>query len=367
MTLRIGLSLDPLRPRFLDLALEAERIGIDSVWVAEFWGVDAFTPLAAVAAVTHRIKLATGIAQLGARTPAMLAMTALGVHQLSDGRLILGIGASGPQVMEGWHGVPFDKPVRRTRETIEIVRMIVAGERASYDGSLYRLPLPGGVGKAIRSVVQSSPIPIYVASLGPANLTLTGELADGWIGNSFFPNTANVFFDPIEAGAVAAGRTLDDVDRVVAVGVEFTEDNPESIHSAGRRHADGYAFTFGAMGSANANFYNNAFARQGYGDDVAEVQRLWAAGERDAAAARVPIEIGLGTNLIGPPEVVLERLRAYERAGVTTLRVGVQGTFDETIATLETLMDLVRSVDSKNSETSSLQAHERLGAIANDE
>jgi F420-dependent oxidoreductase-like protein len=346
VTLRIGLSLDPLRPRFLELAREAERIGIHSVWVAEFWGVDAFTPLAAVAAVTQRLKLATGIAQIGARTPAMLAMTALGVHQISDGRLILGIGASGPQVMEGWHGVPFDRPVRRTRETIEIVRMIVSGERVTYDGSLYRLPLPGGMGKAIRSVVKSSPIPLYIASLGPANLSLTGELADGWIGNSFFPETANVFFDPIEAGAIAAGRTLDEVDRAVAVGVEFTDDDPESIRAAGRRHADGYAFTFGAMGSEKANFYNDAFSRQGFGSDVIEVQRLWAAGDRDAAAARVPIEIGLGTNLIGPPAMILERLRAYELAGVTTLRVGISGPFDKAVETLETLMDLVRRAGS---------------------
>ena len=135
MTLRIGLSVDPAMPRFLDLAREAERIGVDSVWVAEYWAYDAFTPLAAIAAVTDRLRLATGIAQLGARTPAMLAMTAQGVQRLSDGRFILGIGASGPQVMEGWHGVPFDRPVQRTRETIEIVRMITAGERLAYDGS----------------------------------------------------------------------------------------------------------------------------------------------------------------------------------------------------------------------------------------
>ncbi|MEP4652992.1 MAG: LLM class flavin-dependent oxidoreductase, partial [Ilumatobacter sp.] len=212
MTIRIGLSIDPLMPRFLDLAREAERLGIDSVWVAEFWASDAFTPLAAVAAVTERIKLATGIAQLGARTPAMLAMTAQGVQTLSDGRMILGIGASGPQVMEGWHGVPFDRPVQRTRETIEIVRMITSGERLSYDGDVYRLPLPDGQGKAIRSRADTAPIPIYVASLGPTNLRLTGELADGWIGNSFFPATADAFFDPIEEGAAIAGRSAEAID-----------------------------------------------------------------------------------------------------------------------------------------------------------
>ena len=340
MTITIGLSIDPAMPRFLELAREAERIGVDSVWVAEYWAYDAFTPLAAIAAVTDRLRLATGIAQLGARTPAMLAMTAQGVQVVSDGRLILGIGASGPQVIEGWHGVAFDRPVQRTRETIEIIKMITAGERLSYDGSVYHLPLPGGAGRAIRSRAETAPIPVYVASLGPANLRLTGELADGWIGNSFFPATANAFFDPIAAGAQHAGRSLDDIDRVVAVGLDFTDDDPDAIAAAGRRHADGYAFTFGAMGSSTKNFYNDAFARQGYGDDVAEVQRLWASGDRDAAAARVPVEIGLGTNLVGPPATIRDRLVEYERSGVTTLRVGVNGAFDEKIADLETLIAL---------------------------
>ncbi len=340
MTMRIGLSVDPAMPRFIDLAREAERIGVDSVWVAEYWAYDAFTPLAAIASVTERLRLATGIAQLGARTPAMLAMTAHGVQVLSDGRLILGIGTSGPQVMEGWHGVPFDRPVQRTRETIEILRMIGDGERLEYHGSVYDLPLPESEGRAIRSRAETAPIPVYVASLGPANLRVTGELADGWIGNSFFTATADAFFEPIRAGAKSADRSLDDIDRVVAVGLDFTDDDPEAIRSAGRRHADGYAFTFGAMGSATTNFYNNAFARQGYGDDVAAVQQLWAAGDREAAAARVPIEIGLGTNLVGPPDAIRDRLVAYERSGVTTLRVGVNGSFDQKIADLETLIDL---------------------------
>jgi F420-dependent oxidoreductase-like protein len=347
MTIRIGLSLDPAMPQFLDLAREAERVGVDSVWVAEYWAYDAFTPLAAIASVTDRLRLATGIAQLGARTPAMLAMTAQGVQRLSDGRLILGIGASGPQVMEGWHGVAFDHPVQRTRETIEIVRMIASGERLAYDGSVYRLPLPEGVGRAIRSRAETAPIPLYVAALGPANLRLTGELADGWIGNSFFPATADAFFDSIREGAAAGGRSLDDVDRVVAVGLEFTADDPEAIAAAGRRHADGYAFTFGAMGSSTKNFYNDAFARQGFGDDVADVQRLWASGDREAAAARVPIEIGLGTNLVGPPELVRARLVEYERSGVTTLRVGLDGSFDQKIAALEYLIGLAADAGSE--------------------
>jgi F420-dependent oxidoreductase-like protein len=341
MTLRIGLSVDPSMPRMLDVARQAERIGVDSVWVAEYWAYDAFTPLAAIAAVTDRLRLATGIAQIGARTPAMLAMTAQGVQRVSDGRLILGIGTSGPQVMEGWHGVPFDRPMQRTRETIEILRTVFAGERLAHDGDVYRLPLPDSAGRAIRSRAEVAPIPIYIASLGPANLALTGELADGWIGNSFFTDSASTFFDPIAAGAARAGRILDDVDRVVAVSLEFTDDDPAAIEAAGRRHADGYAFTFGAMGSAGKNFYNDAFARQGYGDDVEAVRQLWASGDRDAAAARVPIEIGLGTNLVGPPDTVRRRLVDYERAGVTTLRINLGRPFDRLVAELELLLDLV--------------------------
>ncbi len=340
MTLEIGLSVDPSMPRFLDVARQSERMGVDSVWVAEYWAFDAFTPLAAIAAVTERLRLATGIAQLGARTPAMLAMTAQGVQQVSNGRLILGIGTSGPQVMEGWHGVPFDRPVQRTRETIEIVRMINAGERLDYAGAVYQLPLPDSAGRAIRSRAEVAPIPIYIAALGPANLALTGELADGWIGNSFFTDSASAFFDPIAAGAAKTGRSLDDVDRVVAVSLELTDDDPAAIEAAGRRHADGYAFTFGAMGTASKNFYNDAFARQGFGDDVEAVRQLWAAGDRAGAAARVPIDIGLGTNLVGPPHVIRQRLVDYERAGVTTLRINLNRPLDRLVSELEILLDL---------------------------
>ncbi len=342
MPLSIGLSVNPQDPQWLELAREAERTGVDSVWVPEFWAYDAFTPLAAIAARTERVRLATGIAQLGARTPAMLAMSAMSLQHISGGRFILGIGTSGPQVMEGWHGVGFSRPVRRTRETIEIIRMVAAGERLRYAGEVYRLPLPGGEGAAIRSRAEPRLVPIYIAALGPANLALTGELADGWIGNSFFTQSSEAYLGPLRAGARQAGRSLADLDLVVAVGAEFTED----IEAAGRRHAAGYAFTFGAMGSRATNFYNNAFARQGFGEDVAEVQRLWAAGDREAAAARVPIEIGLGTNLIGPPEVVRERLRAYRDCGVTTLRVTpVASDLRESITVLGTLVDLAKDVN----------------------
>ncbi|MEM9515523.1 MAG: LLM class flavin-dependent oxidoreductase [Actinomycetota bacterium] len=340
MSVRVGINAIPVGRADLDFVVEAERLGVDSVWVPEFWGYDAFTPLAALAPMTERIRLATGIVQLGARSPASLAMTAMSLQAMSGGRFILGLGVSGPQVMEGWHGVRFTKPVTRTRETIEIIRMVAAGERLRYDGDVYQLPLPDGDGKAIRSIAAPVEIPIYLASLGPANLRLTGELADGWIGNSFFAATADVFFDQIAAGAATVDRSVADVEMTVAASLEFAIDDEHAAVLA-RTHADGYAFTFGAMGSSTTNFYNQAFERQGYGDDVREVERLWRAGDRAAAAARVPLEIGRGTNLIGTDQQILDQLRAYAAAGVSTLRITLpDGSADERLAALERLLDL---------------------------
>jgi len=336
----------PFDTQGVDFILEAERMGVDSVWIPEFWAFDALTPLGFLAASTSTIRLASGIVQLGARTPAMLAMSAMSLQALSGGRFVLGIGTSGPQVMEGWHGVRFDRPVRRTRETIEIIRAITAGDRLDYQGEVYALPLPGGEGRSIRSPVAPVHVPVYVASLGPANLRMTGELADGWIGNSFFPETADVFIEPIRQGAEAAGRQLSDLELTVSVSVEFTD----NVEEAGRRHAEGYAFTFGAMGSPTRNFYNDAFARQGYGDDVREVQKLWLAGDRDAARKRVPTAIGLGTNLVGTDDIVRERLRLYRAAGIATLRVGLSSgpggdSMDVQLDRLGRLLDLVRAVN----------------------
>jgi len=322
MTLRLGVTLSGVDDDAVTFAREAERLGVDSVWAPEFWAADALTPLGYLAGLTSTIRLGTAIVQLGARTPAMLAMSAMSLQAMSHGRFVLGIGTSGPQVMEGWHGVGFDRPVRRTRETIEIIRAVSSGERLAYQGEVYTLPMPGGEGRAIRSLMPPAHVPIYVASLGPANLRLTGELADGWIGNSFMPETSETFLAPLREGATSAGRSLSELDLTVAVGLEFTEDADQ----AGRRHAAGYAFTFGAMGSADRNFYNDAFARQGYGDDVRAVQQLWLAGDRDAAAKRVPIELGLRTNLIGTDAEIGERLRLYREVGITTLRLtGIHG------------------------------------------
>jgi len=350
VTLKVGIATVPVSNDDLSYVIEAERLGVDSLWVPEFWGFDAFTPIGAVAAVTNTIRLATGIVQLGSRSPAMLAMSAMSLQAISEGRFSLGIGTSGPQVMEGWHGVRFDRPIRRTRETIDIIRKVSSGDRLSYDGAEYQLPLPDSEGRSIRLAVEPGHIPIYNASLGPRNLRLTGEQCDGWIGNSFLPESAGVYFDEIAAGAAAAGRSLRDVELTVSAACEFTED----FEAAARRHADGYAFTFGAMGSATTNFYINAFAKQGFADDVAEVERLWRAGDRDAAKARVPLEIGSGTNLLGNDQQVTERLRLYRDCGVSTLRIGPQGeTPAERLDCLARLLDLVAAVNNETNQWSS--------------
>ncbi len=337
--MQVGVSAVVSSDEDVEFVRECERVGATSVWVPEAWGYDALTPLAHLAAVTSTLRLATGIVQVGARSPAMLAMQAMSVQQLSGGRLVLGLGSSGPRIMEAWHGVPFRNPVATMRETIEIVRQIARGDRLDHHGEVYDLP-PDGSGRGIRSMAPPvEPIPMVIAALGPRNLELTGEIADGWLGNAFMPEHADVFLDPIRTGCARTGRTIDQLDLVMPVAVEFT-DNPEE---AGRRHADGYAFTIGAMGAPGKNFYNRAFSAQGYGDDVAAVHELWQAGKREEAAARVPFDIGFNTNLLGPPEMIRERVRLYRDAGFTTLQAKVTG--PERLDAVAQLVDLVREVD----------------------
>jgi len=340
---RVAIGSVVLRAEDVDFVVEADKLGAHSVWVPEAWGQDALTPLAYLAARTERIRLGSGIVQIGARTPANLAMAAASLQALSGGRFLLGLGTSGPQVMEGWHGVRFPSPLAATRETIEIVRKIGAGEKLEYHGEVYDLPLPGGPGRPIRSMLPvETPVRIYVAALGPKNLSLTGELADGWIGNAFLPERADAFLPFLEEGIAAAnsGRRLAELDLLIPVAVEFTDD----VDEAAARHARGYAFTIGAMGSKDRNFYNAAFARQGFADDVAAVQDLWLAGRREEAAERVPRDIGLKTNLLGTPEMVKDRLRLYRRAGITTLQAKLSGDLQQKVDTLAQLIDLVDEV-----------------------
>jgi F420-dependent oxidoreductase-like protein len=328
----------------VDYVVEAERVGVTSVWVPEAWGQDALTPLAYLAAVTTKIKLATGIAQIGARTPAMLAMSAMSMQLLSNGRFLLGLGTSGPQVMEGWHGVRLRSPISATRETIEIVRAVARGDRLSHVGDTYQLPLADGPGKALRSMMAPVDVPIYVAALGPRNLELTGGLADGWIGNAFIPEHAEAFLESLATGAARAGRTLADLDLVIPAAVEFTDD----VDEAAQRHARGYAFTIGAMGSKDKNFYNAAFTRQGFGDDIRAVQDLWLSGHREDAAARVPVELGLKTNLLGTPAMIKDRLGLYRDAGISTIQAKLAGDRQNRV---ETAAQLVELVDELNAET----------------
>lgn len=343
--LKVAISFGPGRGEWgeaLAFAREAERLGVDSAWTSEAWGFDAVTPLALLAGHTERLRLGTGIMQVGTRTPALVAMTALALASLSGGRFILGLGSSGPQVIEGWHGIPFQRPLQRLRETVAIVRAVCRGERLRFEGEVYRLPLPGGEGRALRSSAPPAEVPIYLATLGPRALEVTGEIADGWIASSFLPTRARPFFEALRRGAASVGRALDGFEVVAGGVVAFGDDLPRLIAPRKR----GFAFEIGAMGSPRRNFYKDAYARQGYADLVEEVQALWLEGRRDEAAARIPDEFVLEANLLGTEAMVRDRVRAYRDAGVTTILVNPQGeTLAERLDTLGRFMGVVESVN----------------------
>jgi F420-dependent oxidoreductase-like protein len=337
---KVGAMIEPRLPGATDLAVAAERIGVDSLWVPEVWGYDALTGLAYLAAKTSSIRLGTFVVQLGSRSPALLATSALSLQELSGGRFLLGVGTSGPRVMEGWHGVRFRKPVQTTRETIEIIRIVSRGDPLEHPGEIYPLPLPDSSGAALRPLVRPADVPIYIAAMGPQNLRLTGEVADGWLGNAVIPEAADVFLDPLREGAESAGRTLSDLDLVAPVAVEIHE-NQASADAAARRHADGYAFTIGAMGVGGRNFYNDAFTRLGYGAEVKAVAELWQAGKRDDARRAVPLDLGRLTNLLGTPDALRERVHVYRSAGITTLLAKLEGDHEHQLSTLERLLGIV--------------------------
>ena len=335
--MKVGAIIEPRLPGAVEFALAAEQIGVASLWIPEVWGYDALTGLAYLAAKTSSIQLGTFVVQLGSRSPALLATSALSLQELSGGRFILGVGTSGPRVMEGWHGVRFRKPVQATRETIEIIRTVSRGERLEHAGEIYPLPLPDSRGTALKPMVRPDHVPVYIASMGPRNLELTGEAADGWLGNAFIPEAAEVFLDPLRAGAQRAGRTLAELDLVAPVALEFHDDQASS-EAAARRHADGYAFTIGAMGVGGSNFYNAAFSRLGYADEVAEVAALWQAGNRDEARSKVPLDLGKLTNLLGTEDIIAERVEHYQAAGITTLLAKLEGEHSQQLAALQRLV-----------------------------
>jgi len=325
----------------VDYTVEADKMGVDYVWSAEAWGMDAIVPLAFVAARTKNIKLGTGILQISSRVPSMIAMTSQSLATISNDRFVLGLGVSGPQVVEGLHGASFAHPMARLRECVEIVQKGLSGERLAYEGKHYLLPRPGGEGKPIKLSQPPRPnLPIYLATLGPKSMEMTGELANGWLGTSFIPENADVFLEPLQRGLKKSGRTMADID--IQVGGSFElGDHVEKMIEA-RRPA--MAFTLGGMGSAKTNFYNDAFKRAGYEDAAVEVQNLWVNGKKDQAIKAVPDEMVLKTNLIGTKDMVCERLRAYRDAGVNTLRVSTGGSnWKERTETLAEAIDLVNT------------------------
>ncbi|MFF7646142.1 LLM class flavin-dependent oxidoreductase [Streptomyces canus] len=334
-------------PETVDFVVEAEKLGMDICWVAEAWGAEAPSPLGYLAAKTERMLLGSAIIQLATRTPMAIARAAITLSNLSAGRFLLGLGPSGPQVIEGLHGVPFARPLSRMRETVEIVRQAASGEKVSYSGREFQIPLPGGEGKPMRLAMRAEhDLPIYLATLSPKLLHLTGEIADGWLGTSFVPEGAKkAYFDHLDAGLAASGRSRADLDICQGAEVAFAEDE-DALRAmvAGRKKE--LAFSLGGMGSETTNFYNNAYSRQGWAEVAAAVRERWQAGDRDGAAGLVTDDMVLATTLIGTEDMVRERLRVWRDAGVDVIRFYPAGeTLDARLTTLGRAVDLVREIE----------------------
>ncbi|HET9094890.1 MAG TPA: LLM class F420-dependent oxidoreductase [Solirubrobacteraceae bacterium] len=301
----------------------AEDLGYDSVWTAEAYGSDAATVLAWLAGQTNRIRLGSGIFQIPGRSAAMTAMTAATIDQLSGGRMILGLGTSGPQVSEGWHGQPFARQLQRTREYFDVVRMALARERVVYAGDTLQLPLPGGPGRPLKLTIApvQDRIPLYLAAIGPRNTALAGEIADGWLPTFFSPEHVDVFRARLREGAAAAGRTLDGFDIAPQVSVHISDD----LATARDLMRPALALYVGGMGSREQNFYSALVREYGFEAAAANIQDLYLDGRREEAMAAVPDALIDLVCLAGPRERVAERLAAYREAGVGTLLVSPLG------------------------------------------
>lgn len=324
----------------LVLAQEADRLGYASAWAAEAYGSDAATVLAWVAAQTRRIDIGSAVFQIPARTPAMTAMTAATLDSLSGGRFRLGLGVSGPQVSEGWHGVRFDQPLARTREYVDIVRMALARRTVRHEGRFWTLPLPDGPGKPLRLTVHPvrDEIPLYLAAIGPKNLALTGEIADGWLAIFFAPEFAGDLLAHVQAGRARARRSMHGFDVVPTVPV-VVGDDLDACAAPLRHYA---ALYLGGMGSREQNFYNRLAVRMGYEQAAATVQDLYLARQHRDAAEAVPFDFIDRTSLIGPRDRIRDRLAAFADAGVTTLSVATYApTLDERVATLRTVAEVL--------------------------
>jgi len=345
--MRLGLSLGyqtawTTPADHLAFAQEADRLGYAVVWAAEAYGSDSPSTLAWIAGQTRRIDVGSGIMQIPARAPTSTAMTAATIDALSGGRFRLGLGVSGPQVSEGWYGVRFAKPLARTREYVEIVRKVLARETLAYQGEHYTLPLPDGPGKPLKLGFHPPrpDIPVYLAAVGPKNLELAGEIADGWLAVFFAPDSAAASLAAVSAGRARAGKPLDGFDVVPSVPVVIGDD-AESCAELVRWYA---ALYLGGMGSREQNFYNRLAVSMGYADAAREVQDLYLAKRQRDAAAAVPFEFVDRTSLLGPPDRIADRLREYAAAGVTTLSVSIfAGDRDSGIATLRTVAEALDS------------------------
>ena len=305
-----------------ELLLEAERLGYTSVWTAEAYGSDALTPLAWYGSGTTKIQLGTSIIQMSARTPTATAMAAITMDHLTNGRFILGLGASGPQVVEGWYGQPYAKPLARTREYVEIIRKILERqEPVTYAGDHYTLPYPGGtgLGKAVRSITHPlrEDLPIYLASEGPKNVALTAEIADGWLAIYYSPKVDGFYRDALAEGFARPGARRSFADFTVAATV------PVIVHDNVEEAADMLrpvlALYIGGMGAREVNFHANVFGRMGYENEAREIQDLYLAGKKEEAAAKVPLSLIEETTLIGPKEKIRDDLEMWRESCVTQI------------------------------------------------
>jgi F420-dependent oxidoreductase-like protein len=340
--LRLGLSLGYWAggppPSGSEVVQEADRLGFDSVWTAEAYGSDALMPLAWWGSQTERIKLGTAIVQMSARTPAATAMAAMTLDHLSGGRLILGLGVSGPQVVEGWYGQSFAKPLARTREYIGIVRDILARRGpVTNDGPHYPLPLPDGtgLGKPLKPSIHPlrEDIPIYLAAEGPKNIALAGELCDGWLAIFYSPHHDDFYRGALTDGLERPGarRSADDFEVAASVPMIVTDD----IEAAADAVRPMYALYFGGMGAKTANFHANVAIRMGYEAEVAKIQELYLSGHKKEAAAAVPTKLVEQLTLIGSKEKIRHDLEAWRESIVTTILVGGD------VAMLRTAAELV--------------------------
>lgn len=319
----------------LETVREAERLGFESVWTAEAYGSDAFTPLAWWGSSTERIALGTNIVQMAARTPTGTAMSALTMDHLSGGRFVLGLGASGPQVVEGWYGQPYPRPLARTREYIDIIRQVFAREApVTYSGKFYQLPYQGGaeLGKALKPTVHPirSDVPIYLAAEGPKNVALSAEIADGWLPMFFSPKSNEFYRDALREGFARPEARRSEADFEVPASV------PVIVHEDVEQAADlirpSLALYIGGMGAKEANFHRDVFARMGYEQACEKIQELYLGGDKQGATAAVPTQLVEDIALIGSRAKIRDELAAWEETVVTTLLVRGDAAMLRTVA-----------------------------------